>query len=503
MKKKPRDPFTQPFCRAEDLGLAIPDSDHAVSVCLPLWRDVIGYEEQEDRVHEALECGYPRFVPHPFVAELFLAAQQEFARPDESVLVFPSLAAAWRCADFAKKQGARSARIESYGWNQLTALIVREEDYHLAWKGWQHMGEIVSSRLAEAALTDAPLPAAWEEKGAAARGVIRERLASHHGEFTSPADVFLFSSGMAAIAAIHRVLMRRAPKLPTLQLEFPYLDSLKIQEKLNPAGAIDLSVVTDGGLRQVEESLAASSLAGLFTEVPSNPLLRTGNLAAIRDLLAKKQVPLVIDDTIATSVNVASLTVADAVTTSLTKAFSGAGDVAAGAVILNRKSPFHAFLAAELPAEESAGPLFCLDAMVLEINSRHYEERVRAMTANAAELVAALRDHPRVETIWHPSLVARENYEAIMKPGGGHGALFSMKLRGGEAEGAAFFDRLRVSKGPSLGTNFTLACPYTLLAHYDELDWAAQRGVPRDLIRVWTGLEEPEDLVERFLAALE
>ncbi len=26
MKKKPRDPFTDPFCRAEDLGLAIPDS---------------------------------------------------------------------------------------------------------------------------------------------------------------------------------------------------------------------------------------------------------------------------------------------------------------------------------------------------------------------------------------------------------------------------------------------------------------------------------------------
>ena len=28
-------------------------------------------------------------------------------------------------------------------------------------------------------------------------------------------------------------------------------------------------------------------------------------------------------------------------------------------------------------------------------------------------------------------------------------------------------------KGPSLGTNFTLACPYTILGHYLELDWAA------------------------------
>jgi cystathionine gamma-synthase len=30
----------------------------------------------------------------------------------------------------------------------------------------------------------------------------------------------------------------------------------------------------------------------------------------------------------------------------------------------------------------------------------------------------------------------------------------------------AFFDALDTHKGPSLGTNFTLACPYTLLAHY-------------------------------------
>ncbi len=34
------------------------------------------------------------------------------------------------------------------------------------------------------------------------------------------------------------------------------------------------------------------------------------------------------------------------------------------------------------------------------------------------------------------------------------------------------YDR-QVAKGPGFGTNFTLACPYTLLAHYTELEWAA------------------------------
>ena len=62
---------------------------------------------------------------------------------------------------------------------------------------------------------------------------------------------------------------------------------------------------------------------------------------------------------------------------------------------------------------------------------------------------------------------------------------------------------LRVSKGPSLGTNYSLACPYTLLAHYGELGWAEDCGVPRDLVRISTGLEEVDDLVGRFEEALE
>lgn len=67
------------------------------------------------------------------------------------------------------------------------------------------------------------------------------------------------------------------------------------------------------------------------------------------------------------------------------------------------------------------------------------------------------------------------------------------------------FDALETAKGPSLGTNFTLCCPYTLLAHYGELEWAGQFGVDSHLIRISVGLEETEELVgvfERALAVL-
>ena len=57
-------------------------------------------------------------------------------------------------------------------------------------------------------------------------------------------------------------------------------------------------------------------------------------------------------------------------------------------------------------------------------------------------------------------------------------------------------------KGPNLGVNFSLCCPFTLLAHYRELDFVERCGVSRHLIRISVGLEEPQDLIDRLDLAL-
>lgn len=496
-----RDPFTEPFCQPDDLGLAIPDSDHAVSVCLPQWKHVIGYEEGDQEIIDQFECGYPRFVIHPIVAELCLAAREEFAKDTEGVLVFPSLAAAWRCADYVKQRTGSPCRLESYGWNNLTVVLFPDECFDVAWKCWQHGGEIVSSRLAESALSDSPLSEEDSAAGESARQAIRERLATFH-DGTTASDVFLFSSGMAAIFALHRVISRRKPGIPTLQLEFPYLDTFKMQEQFGEGGVVDFSVTESGGAEEIRSWLEENGeAAAVFSEIPSNPLLRTANLKGISPILREREIPLIVDDTIATSVNVEGFRYADAITTSLTKVFSGEGDVAAGAVVLNPQSPFYKLFREELPAEESASPLFERDAIVLEVNSRYFEERVRASDENAFEIVQWLREQPQVEKLWFPDRETHGFYDDVMRENGAFGGLFSMVLRGGEAAAVSFYNKLEISKGPSLGTNFSLACPYTLLAHYKELDWASERGVDRNLLRFWIGLEDPEDLKERFRKA--
>ena len=48
-----------------------------------------------------------------------------------------------------------------------------------------------------------------------------------------------------------------------------------------------------------------------------------------------------------------------------------------------------------------------------------------------------------------------------------------------------------------------MTSPYTILAHYTEMEWAAQFGVEKGLVRISVGLEEVERLVEIFQNALE
>lgn len=496
-----RNLFLEPLCRPEDLGASLPDLPHAVSMCLPTWESVVGYEERNPEVMRTLACGYPRFVLHPEVGSLCAAAAAEFGRKGERVLVFPSLGAAWRAADFVKEKCGAACRLESYGWEGLTVLLVEEAGFDTAWKAWQHGGEIVSSRNAEAALTDEPLPEDLAEAGRAARERVRTRIGLLTGE--SPGDIFLFSSGMAAIAAVHRAALRIRPGLPTVQVEFPYVDALKVQQQFNPGGLIDLSLVEKGGGAEVKALLdRGESLAAVFTEAPSNPLLRTADLAGLRRLLEPVGTPLFVDDTVATPANVDALRYADAVTGSLTKLFSGAGDVMAGSVTLRGDSPFHDALHEALVAAEADCPLFVLDAIMLEQNSRDFLERLPAVNANGEIVFDFLDAHPAIERLWYPKRETPDFYEAVLKPGGGYGGLMSLLLKDAVHATPGFYDALEISKGPSLGTNFSLACPYTLLAHYGELPWAAQCGVDANLVRLWIGLEPVDELLDRLDRAL-
>ena len=68
----------------------------------------------------------------------------------------------------------------------------------------------------------------------------------------------------------------------------------------------------------------------LFTEFPSNPLLRCADLPRLRKLADKYDFLIVVDETIGNLVNFEVLPYADVVVSSLSKVFSGDSNVMGG-----------------------------------------------------------------------------------------------------------------------------------------------------------------------------
>ena len=249
---------------------------------------------------------------------------------------------------------------------------------------------------------------------------------------------------------------------------------------------------------EVEAVLDQLQPAAVIVELPSNPLLRCMDLPGVSALARSRGIPVIADDTIGTGINLNALPYADLIFTSLTKSFAGRGDVMAGSVLVSPQSPWAASLLAAVPA---IAPLSDADAIALEQASRDVAQRVLQLDRHCLALADQLQQHPSIEQVLHPS--SCPNFRALMRPKAGHGCLLSFTLKEGEAQAQRVYDALRVSKGPSLGTSFTLACPYTQLAHYDELAWATRCGVPSHLLRVSVGLEDPSELWQRFEVALQ
>lgn len=486
-----RDLVVQPAWQDEDLGIPLPESPHACSVCLPTWKSVLGYEEGRDRVLRKMRIGYPRFFRHPLVERLTTAASEEVGGEGDAVLVFPTKLAAQRAQRWIERRGEIAVR--SAGFHGMQVLAVPTKARQVAVDYQRFTGELVSSRQAEDFLNG-------KVRGGNKNHLLQRRLGKIAG--VEPKQVSVFSSGMAAITAVLRSLPGVKEGRKTLQIEFPYVDALKVQE-LFGNGVVFLNQAEGESFDEALRRIRKGEFAAVFTEAPSNPLLRTVDVPQVAAACAAGGVPLIIDDSSVGPSNVSLLKWADVVTTSLTKWLSGAGDVMGGMVVVRPDSEFAGPLQAALEEESaSSSPLYIGDAEVLLSNLKGYPARMAQPNANGLALADLLADHPAVAEVWHPSRITRENYDKIKAPRGSYGPLLSFVLKNPK-KAPKVFDSLQVSKGPSFGTPFTLACPYTLLAHFHELDWADACGVPSHLIRVSCGNEATGELLAHFQAALE
>jgi len=182
-----------------------------------------------------------------------------------------------------------------------------------------------------------------------------------------------------------------------------------------------------------------------------------------------------------------------------------------GSMVINPNTPRGRWMIQDMEVNhDDDGILFTSDARALYQNSQDFIQRSNQVNRTAELLADWLYEHPDVQQVYYPKFTQPHFYQQFLNVKAtttpttttpGFGGLLSIVLEPHMCQ-RTFYDNLHVCKGPSLGTNFTLVCPYTLLAHYHELEFARAYHVSPNLLRVAVGLEDFTTLQKRFDQAL-
>ena len=136
------------------------------------------------------------------------------------------------------------------------------------------------------------------------------------------------------------------------------------------------------------------------------------------------------------------------------------------------------------------------------------ELRMSRAGENAVKVCDFLKEHPKVERVGYLGFLEEQGdarqADIYKRHCTGAGSTFSLYLKGGEAESFRFLDALKIAKlAVSLGGTETLASHPAGMTHLSVPEARKQAlGITDNLVRISIGVEDADDLIADFDAAL-
>lgn len=299
----------------------------------------------------------------------------------------------------------------------------------------------------------------------------------------------LLPSGMAAAAAI----LRTAPSGGQIIIQTGiYWGVTKWVRDFCARRNIDLVEVDCAEPGLLENAAGSADL--IWIETPSNPYLRTTDIAACAGIARKMGADLVVDSTAATPVHSQPLDHgADFVMHSATKAINGHSDVLAG-VVACRDGSSKRWAAIKMDRHDAGAVIGSFEAWLLIRGMRTLPLRVERMSASALTIARYLEDHPAVDKVLYPGLPSDPGHGiARRQMNGGFGGLLSFQLKGGEAAAHKATGKMKLFKRAT-----SLGGVESLVEHRHTIEDL----VPANLLRLSVGIEAVDDLIADLTAAL-
>ncbi|MEJ5218733.1 PLP-dependent transferase [Cognatishimia sp. D5M38] len=305
------------------------------------------------------------------------------------------------------------------------------------------------------------------------------------------AESLLFPAGMAAIAAAFRWLPTGARAVVQSGI---YWGTTKWLRGFAERRGIEMIEVDASDSAALAEAIG-SKVDLAFVETPSNPWLKTTDIATAADLTHAAGGVLVVDSTAASPILTRPIEFgADIVMHSATKVMNGHSDVLGGVLSTAKDSAI--WQAIKDDRADTGAVMGPFEAWLLVRGLRTLPLRIERMCQSAQTIADYLVDHPQISDVFYPGLSSHKGHEiAKAQMSGGYGYVLSALVKGTGADALKVAGRLNLFlRATSIGG------VESLVEHRHTIE--PHTGIPETLLRLSIGIEDAGDLIDDLAQAL-
>ncbi len=306
-------------------------------------------------------------------------------------------------------------------------------------------------------------------------------------------EAIAFGSGMAAISNAILSVVQAGDQI--LCIDHVYPDAYRFLRGFCKRFSIEVKFVDGSDIAAISEMLKTTKL--FYLESPNSWMMEQQDLAAIAKLAKAHNVTTIVDNSWATPLYQKPLELGiDIVVHSASKYLSGHSDTVAGVVVAKQfyidqiRQNISPFLGGKLSANE---------AWLLTRGLRTLPLRMERHHNSGLQIANALKEHSLVSQVHHPAF-SQESAPSLS----GFGSLFSFSLSE-QVDIAKFCDGLTIFRlGVSWGGYESLVIPaQAVVDQAGEFNSAKDFGVSARVVRLFIGLENPDELWRDIAQALE
>jgi cysteine-S-conjugate beta-lyase len=309
-----------------------------------------------------------------------------------------------------------------------------------------------------------------------------------------------FGSGLAAIDAVLKLLQTGDE---IIAVDDIYGGAFRLFEQVYRKFGIHVTYVDTTEIETIFNALTPRTKL-IWIETPTNPTLKISDIEAIAKLAKAHRCLLCVDNTFASPALQKPLSLgADIVIHSGTKYLGGHSDLIAGLVVTKEPALGQKVKFFQNACGAILGPF---DSWLLIRGIETLHLRVRQHAASALAIAEFLLQHPAVDKVYYPGLTTHPGHAIARKQAKGFGGIVSFSLKEDtEAAATAFVTSTGLFKlAESLGgIKSLISHPATMTHKTIPAEKRKAAGVTDSLIRLSTGLEDTEDLLEDLRQALD